>query len=264
MLLGDPLPPALAAYWDAIDDRRFADAAACFGRHARYAGPVAGAIETDPRHVTVGSAAILQRFEERGPKPWCHVPLLCVADGRTALVEGVLHDPTETPTSTYLCTTVVDDDGSIDRFLSFACPGARDPIPSDMASDTEPADAAHVVHEYFDALDGGRFADAAACFSDDVLYSHPPYQHTGIDDPDRIEFRGRSALEAAFRTRGRTSFDHEVLVSIQRGPHCIFEGAVNNLPHGGTGSFISSLSLAGDGTIRRYVSFYCEPGVPFP
>ena len=52
-----------------------------------------------------------------------------------------------------------------------------------------------------------------------------------------------------------------MLTSIQRGPHCLFEGAVHDLPHGGTGSFISSLSLAADGTIRRYVSFYCEPGV---
>ena len=53
-----------------------------------------------------------------------------------------------------------------------------------------------------------------------------------------------------------------VLVSLQRGPHCLFEGAVHDLPDGGNGSFISSLSLAADGTIRRYVSFYCEPGVP--
>ena len=39
---------------------------------------------------------------------------------------------------------------------------------------------------------------------------------------------------------------------------------MNNLPGSGTGSFISSLSLAEDGTIRRYVSFYCEPGVRGP
>jgi hypothetical protein len=120
-----------------------------------------------------------------------------------------------------------------------------------------------VVHGYFTALDAGRFDAAAAYFSDDVLYSHPPYQHTGIDDVDRIEFRGRAALRAAFEARGPTTFDHTVLTSIQRGPHCIFEGAVNNLPDGGSGSFISSLSLAGDGTIRRYVSFYCEPAVRF-
>jgi hypothetical protein len=36
-----------------------------------------------------------------------------------------------------------------------------------------------------------RFADAAACFSEDTLYSHPPYRPTGIDGHDRVEFRGR-------------------------------------------------------------------------
>ncbi len=69
-------------------------------------------------------------------------------------------------------------------------------------------------------------------------------------------------MHAAFDARGKASFDHTVLTSIQRGPHCLFEGAVDDLPDGGTGSFISSLSLAADGTIRRYVSFYCEPAVP--
>ena len=118
------------------------------------------------------------------------------------------------------------------------------------------------MHDYFAALDDGRFDDAAACFSTDVVYSHPPYQHTGIDDPDRIVFRGREALAAAFHTRGRATFDHDVVTLLQRGPHAMLEGLVTNLPGGGTGSFISSLSLAADGTIRRYLSFYCEPGIP--
>ncbi len=125
-----------------------------------------------------------------------------------------------------------------------------------------PVDAATVVHDYFTLLDTGDFTGAAAQFSSDVLYSHPPYRHTGIDDPDRIEFRGRAELEAAFHRRGRASFDHDIVALIQRGPHCLFEGAVNNLPNGGSGSFISSLSLAADGTIRRYLSFYCEPSIP--
>jgi ketosteroid isomerase-like protein len=260
-LLGDPLPPAIAAYWEAIDDARFADAAGQFSDDTRYAVALPGVVETGPRTVTIGAAALQRRFTERGPKPWRHVPLLCVVEGADALIEGVLHDESGQPLATYVCSARLAADGRIERFLAFSCAGARDPIPTDVDAGTEPADAAKVVHDYFVDLDSGRFAEAAAHFSDDVLYSHPPYQHTGIDDPDRIEFRGRPALEAAFNTRGRASFDHEVLSSVQRGPHCIFEGAVNNLPDGGTGSFISSLSLAADGTIRRYVSFYCEPGV---
>ena len=155
----------------------------------------------------------------------------------------------------------IDDAGLLDRYLAFSCAGARDPIPIDVGADVVPADAATVVHDYFIDLDAGRFEAAAAHFSDDVLYSHPPYKHTGIDDPNRIEFRGRPRAGGGVPVRGKASFGHDVLTSIQRGPHCIFEGAVHGVP-GGSGSFISSLSLAADGTIRRYVSFYCEPGVP--
>ena len=258
--LGDPVPPVLAEYYDAIDAARFADAAATFTGEGLYAVPLPGVVETGPRAETVGQAALLERFTERGPKPWRHDVLLCVVEGDDALVEGVLVEG-GAAMSTFVASARLGEGGRIARYLAFSCPGARDPIPTEVDVATEPADAAKVVHDYFTDLDDGRFAEAASHFSDDVLYSHPPYRHTGIDDPDRVEFRGRPALEAAFHARGRASFDHEVLTSIQRGPHCIFEGAVTGLPGGGTGSFISSLTLAADGTIRRYVSFYCEPGV---
>jgi hypothetical protein len=107
----------------------------------------------------------------------------------------------------------------------------------------------------------GDFAGAADCFSHDVLYSHPPYRHTGIDGNERVEFRGRAELLAAFQRRGRAAFDHHVSVYAQHGPHGLIEGRVDGLPDGRFGSFISSLSLDGAGCIRRYVSFYCEPGV---
>jgi ketosteroid isomerase-like protein len=260
-LLGDRVPASLAAYWDALDSGRFAAAADCFSTDAVYAVPRARDHETDARTVTVGAAPLRERFEQRGAQPWRHVPLLCVADEHSALIEGVLREPHEQPVATYVCSTTFGEEGRIDRYLAFSCGGARDPIPVDVDVSIEPADAEAVVDDYFAALDQGRFADAAALFSDDVLYSHPPYRHTGIDSPDRIEFRGRPALHEAFVARGATTFSHEVLVCFQRGPHCLFEGVVHDLPDGGTGSFISSLSLAGDGTIRRYVSFYCEPGV---
>lgn len=261
-LIGDPLPAPIARYWDAIDGARFDEAATCFALDAVYAAPPPGAIETDPRHVTVGSTAILERFVDRGPRPWHHEPVLCVVDESTALVEGVLCDDAGRRTTSYVCSARIGDDGLIERFLAFSCSGVRDAIPTDVDIRVEPAVAAEVVHAYFADLDEGRLAEAATHFSEDVLYSHPPYRHTGIDDPDRIEFRGRPALATAFAKRGPTRFDHEVVASVQRGPHCVFEGAVNNLPDGGSGSFISSLSLAADGTIRRYVSFYCEPAVP--
>jgi SnoaL-like domain len=260
-LLGDPLPGALARYYEALDDGRPAEAAACFGPSARYATPPTAEDETAARIETVGAAALSERLVARGHKPRRHVPELCVVEGAVALLEGVLHDETGRPAATFVASARVGD-GTVDRYLAYMCNGARDPIPTDLGPDDVPADAATVLHDYFAALDEGRFADAAACFREDTLYSHPPYRHTGIDSPGRIEFRGRAALEAAFHQRGRTSFDHDLLACVQRGPHCLVEGVVRGLADGGTGSFISSLSLAGNGTIRRYVSFYCEPGVP--
>ena len=138
------------------------------------------------------------------------MPLLCVSDNRSALVEGELHDEGQ-PVATYVCSARFGAEDRIDRYLAFSCRGARDRIPVDVDVETEPADAAMVVHDYFRALDEGRFADAADRFSDDALYSHPPYRHTGITDPDRIEFRGRPALHQAFLARGRASFGHTVL-----------------------------------------------------
>jgi hypothetical protein len=260
--LGDPVPAVLAAFLDAVDGDRFEEAAAAFACDGRSAVPVPGAPETAPRAETVGPAALRERLTRRGREPWRHVARLCVVEGADALLEGVLVDDAGVETATFVASARIGDGGLIERYLAFQCDGAREPVPNDVGLRSVPPDAATVVHDYFVDLDAGRFAEAAAHFSDDVLYSHPPYRHTGIHDPGRVEFRGRPALEAAFHARGRASFDHEVVTSIQRGPHCLFEGVVNNLPSGGTGSFISSLSLAADGTIRRYLSFYCEPGVP--
>jgi ketosteroid isomerase-like protein len=259
--LGDPAPAALAAYYVAIDDRRFEDAAAAFAPTGLYALAPMGAEETAPRRVSVGPAALRRRLRDRGPQPWRHEIRLCVVEGADALLEGVLVTASGLPIATFVASARVGDHGLLDRYLAFSCPSVVDPIPAEVDPTHGTADAAAVVQGYFAALDAGRFADAARHFSSDVLYSHPPYKHTGITAPGRVEFRGRPALQAAFIERGRTSFDHTVLTSIQRGPHCLFEGAVNHLPNGRSGSFISSLSLAADGTIRRYVSFYCEPAV---
>jgi hypothetical protein len=259
--IGDPIPTILAAYYDAIDASRFDDAAATFGSAALYAVPGPGTIETAPRVETIGAIALRQRLAERGPRPWRHRVRLSLAEGADALVEGVVVDEHGEEIATFVASARIGSDGLLARYLAFSCPGARESLPTDVASDTVPADAISVVHDYFADLDAGRFAEAAGRFSHDVLYSHPPYRHTGTDDPQRIEFRGRAELHAAFERRGRASFDHEVLVAIQRGPHAMVEGVVRGLPGGGGGSFISSLSLASDGTIRRYVSFYCEPEV---
>ncbi len=177
------------------------------------------------------------------------------------LIEGIVTDHTGEAVSTFVAAATLSPvDGRIRRYLAYACNGAHDPIPVDTPS-TAPAEVPEVLHRYFGSLDAGQFDAAADCFSAKVLYSHPPYRHTGIDSDERVEFRTRDDLLAAFRARGRQSFGHEILTCLQRGAHAILEGAVLDLPDGGSGSFISSLSLDADGRISRYVSFYCEPAV---
>ena len=149
--------------------------------------------------------------------------------------------------------------GLVGRYLAYMTTPAVLPAPSGTGS--APADAAEVLARYFEALDAGSFDEAANQFSADVVYSHPPYRHTGIDSDDRVVFRGRDQLRAAFTARGKQRFDHRLVAIGQHGAHCLLEGLVEGLPHGGSGSFVSSLTLDGDGRIRRYVSFYCEPSV---
>ncbi len=259
--IGDPVPEAIGGYLAAIDTADADLAASWFAVDGRYAVPSPGAHETDPRTETVGASSLRDRFYARGRQPWRHVVTACVLGGDDGFIEGVTADRRTDGAGGFAASFRLDSDGRIERYLAYATVDLPDQIPTDLAPDLRPADAIEVVERYFRALDDGRFEEAAACFSEDTMYSHPPYRHTGIDGAHRVVFRGRTDLLTAFRARGRTSFDHDVLVAIQRGPHCLFEGVVHGLPDDGDGSFVSSLSLAADGTIRRYVSFYCEPAV---
>lgn len=266
VLLGDTMPAALAAYYMALDQARMGDAAGAFSENALYAVPRPDVIETDARIETIGRDALLARFEDRGARPFVHDIALCVRDGSSCLVEGVSRvAATGLATVSFAASAQLDDDGLIARYLAFATSSVISPGPADLApavpDDGSFGSAADVLDRYFHALDRGEFEEAAGCFSADALYSHPPYRHTGLDGNHRVEFVGRDELLDAFRARGAQSFDHRLVSSIQRGPHCILEGLVENLPDGGTGSFISSLTLDEDGLIRRYASFYCEPGV---
>ena len=263
-LLGDPLPRAVADYYAAIDESRFEEAACAFSDDVLYAVPAADVIETESRQETEGRAALLARFEERGPRPWTHDVLLCTVEGSSCLVEGVSRTAdTDEAWASFAASMQLDDGGLVQRYLAYMCTPAVALTPTDAAPREGGAtgDAAAALDRYFGALDTGAFEDAAACFSEDVLYSHPPYRHTGIDGNERVVFRGRSDLLRAFEARGRQSFDHRILASIQRDSHCLLEGIVEGLPEGRTGSFVSSLTLDEDGLIRRYVSFYCEPSV---
>ena len=259
--LGDPMPAALAAYYSDLDAGRMKEAVEHFSTDTVFALPPADGIETGPRRLRHGRDELLGWFEERGPRAYVHRIQLCVDDGAGCLVEGVgVESTTGEAFATFVASVQLDDDGLVGRYLSYMTAPAVAPAPS--GTRPAPADAAEVLARYFEALDAGAFDEAAAQFSADVVYSHPPYRHTGIDSDDRLVFRGRDELRAAFTARGKQDFDHRVVAIGQRGPHCLLEGVVEGLPGDRNGSFVSSLTLDGDGLIQRYVSFYCEPAVP--
>jgi len=258
--LGDPLPASVAGYCTALDAGRVDDAVAAFSGDAIYAVPRPAAGETDPRRVIEGRAALRSYLVERGQRPTRHRFLFSAREGSACLVEGLIEGTREgVPVSTFAFSVELAADGLITRYLAHVCSPPVEPWP--RPGGAAPADAAGLVTRYFAALQAGRFEDAAACFAEDVTYSHPPYHHTGIHTTARSVYRGRAELLDSFRRRGTTVYRHRVDVSIQRGPNCMFESTVLDLPGGGFGSAVASLSLDPDGLIARYVAFYCEPGV---
>ncbi len=258
--LGDLMPEALAGYYRDLDSGRRMEAAGRFSTDTVFALPPADGIETGPRRLVHGRDELLEWFDERGPRTHVHHIQLCARDGDRWLLEGVGVEPSSGEAfATFAASVQLDDHGRISRYLSFMTAPAVEPPPGRNGVTTEAA--AEVLRRYFDALDTGAFEEAADQFSIDVVYSHPPYRHTGIDGNERVVFRGRDQLLAAFEARGKQNFDHRVLAIAQRGRHCLLEGVVEGLPDDRNGSFISSLTLDDDGLIERYVSFYCEPAV---
>jgi hypothetical protein len=176
------------------------------------------------------------------------------------MVEGLLRNTADgNPRRTFVASFRLDPSGLIERYLAYSCEPVAIPPRSDGR---RTGDARQTVDAYFHALDEGRFEDAANQFSEDVVYNHPPYRHTGITSNDRVIFKGRDELLAAFRRRGKAEFSHRMLEFIQRGPNALFELVVEGLPDGGTGGAVCSLSLGDDGRIRRYVAFYSEAAAP--
>jgi hypothetical protein len=173
------------------------------------------------------------------------------------VIEGRLLDRASEPAATFLASYQLRG-GRIARQLVYTCP-LVEPSPTWTSGNAgaAPADARAAVDRYFEHLDANEFEAAAACFSPDVLYSHPPY---GPGEP-RAEFRGRDQLLAGFHRRGpKPARSHHIDLSPQQGSECFLEGYTIDAPVGC--SFISSLSLDPDGLIRRYLAVLCEPAVP--
>jgi hypothetical protein len=223
---------ALLAYWDGVGE------------------------ETAPRRLAHGREEIRAGLAGGALGPGRPEILVCVDDRASCLLEGRLSaDAGESP-ATFAASLQLDRAGAITRCLLYRTPYIE-PSPTWTDGDgASPGDARAALDTYFEHLERGRFAAAADCFSEDCLYSHPPYG----PGAGRAEFRGRVELLAGFRRRGNRPYEHTLAVTLQHGTECLLEGTATGTALGG--SFLSSLSLDRDGRIQRYAAFYCEPPVP--
>src|SRR4051794_34114176 len=176
--------------------------------------------ETAPRTLAHGSdqiRAALPHAAFAGGRPEILVQL---DDGADCLLEGRLTGGSDGPAKTFAASLQRDRTGAITRCLLYRTPLVEPSRTWDGDSDSSPGDARTVLDAYFEHLGRGRFEDAAECFSEDCLYSHPPY----APGADRAEFRGRAELLAGFRRRGYKSYPYRFAVVLQRGFDCILEG----------------------------------------
>lgn len=245
--MGPPL--AVATLFEALGDGRVDDAAGVFEDDALYAYPNGGDDETAERSTARGRDAIRRALAAHGAER--PEPIVCVQDGSDCFVEGRL------AAATFVASVQLGPGGAIARLLSFRSPEVE-PSPTWRSAEPAPAAAARpTLERYFRHLTAGEFAAASACFSEDCLYSHPPYSPGAL----RTEFRGRGELLAGLeQTRGVRPARPETVCCLQRGPECFIEGVVGGIENGG--SFVSSVSLDRDGLIRRYAAFYSKSRVP--
>jgi SnoaL-like domain len=227
-------PAAVLALYDRRAEAFAADATYAFG-----ADPVD---ECAPRAVVSGrdeAAAALAHDLGDG-----RVELLaCVHGGRDCLLEGRVVNGG--PVAAIGAAVRLDSAGAVERVLSFRTQPVEPPpraVPNEHHGQV-------VLDGYFERLERADFAGAAACFSPDVLYSHPPYAPGGA----RVEHRGREALAAGFAARGPRTWRHRIITFLQDGSECLVEGDVEGL-----GVWLSSFSLDEHGKIARYCSFYAR------
>jgi hypothetical protein len=155
-----------------------------------------------------------------------------------------------TADATFAAALQLDAGGAVARSLLLDSPLL--PAPPPWEGHARPP-VQPLLERYFEALGAADFESAAACFSEDCLYAHPPYRP---GDPP-AQFHGRrELLELWPSRRGTRRFETRIERCVQRGNHAFVEGVSAG------GSFLSSIVLDRDGLIARYVAFYTAQLVP--
>ena len=129
-------------------------------------------------------------------------------------------------------------------------------VPAREAADAAP-DGRPILERYFADLMSSRFREAAAHFSVDAIYSHPPY----AGGTERVLFEGREALWRGFAVERGPSPVQQIITGFwQQGDRVFVEGVIEGIPDGGT--FFSTAQISADGEIARYVAFYSATRIP--
>lgn len=120
-----------------------------------------------------------------------------------------------------------------------------------------------VVVRYFRAVEAGDVGGAAACFSEDAVYSHPPLAPAEGTPPGptppRVEARGREGVAAFLRERGKRNVVHEVTTVARAGDVVFVEGVAHRGDGTPFASFVSVARVDGDGLIRHYSAYTATP-----
>jgi SnoaL-like domain len=182
-----------------------------------------------------------------------------VAAGRhDCFVEGSLVDGNGAAVASIAAVFQLDPAGAISRAVTYRTP-PLEPSPSwSEQVELDGVDVRAVLQRYFRELQAGAFVAAASFFTEDVVYLHPPYDPSDV----RPFFHGREELVAGFTRRGPRPYRQEILACVRRGAECFVEGLVDGTGVLGAVGFLSSMSFAPDGRIRRYAAFAAPPVVP--
>jgi hypothetical protein len=252
---GDALPPAVATLLAGLAEGDAGRAAVAFAAAATYAYPAGEDDEIEER-TSVAAAEIHSALAADPHLGYPRTVRVCCVEGTDCLVEGRILEPaTEAPIRSFAASFQLDRSGSIARGLLF-----RVPVVEDAGRAGEPdesgTDIRRALDEYFADLQAARFEAAMRNYSEDCLYSHPPYSPGAT----RAEFRGRPELLAGFEARGPRPARIFIDLSIQRGADLMLEGHAfsDGTPEGPQSSFVSSVSVDPAGKIRRYVAFQCR------
>lgn len=122
---------------------------------------------------------------------------------------------------------------------------------------------------YFGALEACDFEGALECFTDDVVYQHPPYGvagHPGHEGDDPVawnEARGKTELRRMFQFRGtHPGFTHHITTFARTGDVCFHQGFARTDGVRNEMTWVSVSRVNSEGLIAEYQPYIWRASRP--